>query len=82
VTCVSNAAYNFGGQCPPTNSCYGSTAFNCCYGPDGSSPYDLDGDGFIGCQFKCGSFPAACFPATQPCDCNDSNPLIYPGNGC
>jgi hypothetical protein len=74
----------FSTNCPPTNDCSGSSA-NCCYRSDGTSPYDTDGDGYLDCNTPCGAIVAACSANTAfstPCDCNDSNPLIYPGNGC
>jgi hypothetical protein len=78
---VANTVFSLPG-CPDTNSCYGNSDFSCCYRSDGTSPYDADGDGFLGCQYKCGSFMAACSPSTAPCDCNDADPNIYPGHGC
>jgi hypothetical protein len=68
--------------CPTAMNCSSSANVACCFGPDGTSPYDLDGDGFIGCDEPCGSLVAACSSNATPCDCDDSNPLIYPGNGC
>ncbi len=38
---------------------------------------DLDGDGFLGVGATCMGGPLALNPRT---DCNDSNPLVFPGN--
>jgi hypothetical protein len=74
----------FPAGCPYSTECSGAST-NCCFRADGTSPYDADGDGYMDCNSPCGAWVAACsqntpFPA--PCDCNDANPNIYPGNGC
>jgi hypothetical protein len=85
VTCMADASSGSNVSCPPSPACDAPQTFNCCYRGEAGSPYDLDGDGYIGCQSPCGAWLAACTvntTYTTPCDCDDSNPLVYPGNGC
>jgi hypothetical protein len=81
VVCATQATYAGPTGCPLAGCGQGSV--NCCYRSDGTSPYDADGDGFMACNSGCGATVDACAPnGTAPCDCDDTNPAIYPGNGC
>jgi hypothetical protein len=70
----------------PNCSAFNASNTGACWGADGTSPYDLDGDGFIGCDEPCGAYTDRCGAASSgggmPCDCNDCDALVYPGNGC
>ena len=79
----------FGGGCvavltlPDACTTFGN--FDCCFGTEGTSPYDFDGDNYIGCNTNCGIMLDRCTagsPSALPCDCDDSDPQIYPGKGC
>ena len=50
------------------------------YGGPGGSSWDLDADGFPA-WWQPGPYDPAVHPGLG-LDCNDMNPLVYPGSGC
>ena len=75
------------GGCPAAialpAACSTPNNFSCCYRSDASSPYDGDSDGYMACNTECGALVDRCTQGgdpslAQPCDCNDSDPAVYP----
>lgn len=59
----------------PEDACCSSDNYACCFGPEGSSVFDRDNDGYLDCASACGQVIDAC--AINTCDINDTNPLVH-----
>lgn len=57
------------------DNCCAPGNYACCYGPEGSSPFDRDYDGYIDCASECGRVTNSC--GVAPCDADDTNPLVH-----